>query len=169
MSLLTPDLGILFWMVITFTIVLVILGKFGFPVITKMVNERRDYIRQSLAKADEANHLLENVRQQSDEILNEARKRNTELIKQATVEADHIIQHAKNEATLQSKQKLDEAIRMIELQKHKAVGEIRAQVALLSVAVAEKILRHQLDNAENHDRLVAMFLDEIENSDTLKN
>jgi F-type H+-transporting ATPase subunit b len=156
-------------MTVSFAIVFGLLGKFGFPVITKMADERRDFIRQSLDKADEANRMLESIRQQSDGLVDEARKRNAEIIKQATVEADRIIQQAKNEAVVQSRQKLDEAIRLIDLQKLKAAGEIRAQVALLSVAVSEKILRSRLEKQENHDHLVEMFLDEIEHSDVIRN
>jgi len=169
MSLLTPDLGIIFWMVISFAIVFGILAKFGFPVIIKSADERRDYIQQSLAKADEAIKMLESIKQQSDEILRDARKNQSEIIKQATVEADRIIRKAKEDAVVQSKQKLDETVRLIELQKQKAIGEIRSQVALFSVAVAEKILRRQLDNRDSQDQLVSLFLDEIENSDALKN
>ena len=169
MSLLTPDIGIIFWMVLSFAIVFGILAKFGFPVITKSVDERRDYIQQSLSKADEANKMLESIKLQSDEILNDTRKHQSEIIKQATVEADRIIRKAKDDAVIQSKQKLDETIRLIELQKQKAVGEIRSQVSLLSVAVAEKILRRQLDSQDDHDQLVSLFLDEIESSDAIKN
>jgi len=169
MSLLTPDLGIIFWMVVSFAFVFIILAKFGFPVITQSVNERREYIQQSIAKADEANRMLENIRQQSEETISEAQKRQLEIIKQATVEADRIIQKAKDDAVVQGKQKMDEMIRLLELQKQKAIGEIRSQVALLSVAVAEKILRNQLDSKENHDRLVSLFLDELENSGAIKN
>ena len=168
MSLLTPDLGIIFWMVVSFAIVFIILAKFGFPVITGSVDERRTYIQQSLIKADEANRLLENIRQQSEDTISEAQKRQLEIIKQATVEADRIIQKAKDDAVVQGRQKMDEMIRLLELQKQKAIGEIRSQVALLSVAVAEKILRSQLDDKDNHDRLVSLFLDELEHSDAIK-
>ena len=169
MSLLTPDIGIIFWMAVSFTIVFIILAKFGFPIITQSVNERREYFQQSLAKADEANRALESIRQQSEETISEAQKRQLEIIKQATVEADRIIQKAKDDAVVQGKQKMDEMIRLLELQKQKAVGEIRSQVALLSVSIAEKILRSQLDNKESHDRLVAQFLEELESSNVLKN
>jgi len=169
MSLLTPDFGLLFWMTLSFAIVFGILAKFAFPVITKAVNERKEYIAQSLANADEANRTLENIRQKSEEMIDEARKRQQELIKEATVKSGLIIEKAKEDAALQGKQKLDEALRLIELQKQKALGEIRSQVALLSVGIAEKILRQQLDHSENHDRLITQFLDEIENSTVLRN
>ena len=169
MSLLTPDLGLLFWMTISFAIVFVILAKFAFPVITRMVDERKDYIMQSLSKADEANRALENIKQKSEELIEEARKRQYELIKEATSESNKIIEKAKEDAALHSKQKLDESLRLIELQKHKALGDIRLQVAALSVDIAEKILRQQLEKSENHDRLVEQFLEEIEISGAVKN
>ncbi len=169
MSLLTPSFGLLFWMIISFAIVFGLLAKFGFPIITKSVNERRDYIQQSLAKADEANRTLEIIRQKSDDILNDAHKQQQKILKQATKEAAQIIQKAKDDATIQGKQKLNEAIRLIDLQKQKAIGEIRSQVASLSVDIAEKILRHQLENTETHDKLITQLLDEIENSDAVKN
>jgi F-type H+-transporting ATPase subunit b len=169
MSLLTPDLGLLFWMILSFAIVFGILAKFGFPVITKMVDERRDYIQQSLAKADEANRTLEGIKLKSEELMEDTRRRQAEIIKQATAHAGQIMQKAKEEAAAMGKQKLDEVIRLIDMQKQKAIGEIRAQVAALSVDIAEKILRHQLDNTENHEQLISQFLDEIEDADIAKN
>lgn len=169
MSLLTPSFGLLFWMIVSFAIVFGLLAKFGFPIITQSVNERREYIQESLAKADEANRTLEDIKQKSEVLVEEARKRQTEIIKQATADAGQIMQKAKEEASALGKQKLDEAIRLIDLQKQKAIGEIRAQVAVLSIDIAEKILRHKLDNTENHDQLISQFLDEIEDSDIVKN
>lgn len=156
-------------MVISFAIVFGLLAKFGFPVITQSVDERRKYIQESLEKADEANRMLESIRQQSEQILSEARKSQQEMIKQATADATRIVQKANDEAVVQGKKRLEESLRMVELQKQKAIGEIRAQVARLSVDIAEKILRNQLSHTEDHDRLITGLLDEIENSDTARN
>jgi F-type H+-transporting ATPase subunit b len=167
--LLTPSFGLLFWMVVSFAFVFGLLAKFGFPIITQSVNERRNYIEQSLAKADEANRALENIRQKSEELLDEARKSQQEMIRDASLEANKIIRRAKEEAAVQGKQKLDEVMRSIDLQKQRAIGEIRSQVAVLSVDIAEKILRRQLDHTESYDQLISEFLDEIEHSATAKN
>jgi F-type H+-transporting ATPase subunit b len=156
-------------MLLSFAIVFVILAKYGFPVITKAVDERRDYIRQSLEKADEANRAFDALKQRTETLIEEAKKERKEMIRQATAEADRIIQNARDEASKQGREKLDEALRLIEKQKQQAVGEIRAQVAVLSVHIAEKILRRRLDDADHHDSLVAQFLDEMEDSDILKN
>ena len=151
MSLLTPDFGLLFWMLLSFLIVFGLLTKFGFPVITRMVNERREYIQQSLAAADEANRRLAEIRMESEGILDEARVRQSELIRQATAESDKMILDAKEEAAAEAQKQLDEAMR-----------DIRGQVARLSVDIAEKVLRRQLDDPARQEIFIAHLLDEIE-------
>ena len=69
MSLLLPDSGLLFWMTLVFLVVFFILWKWGFPSIIKMVNERKEYIDESLAKAEEANLRLANIQKQGEELL----------------------------------------------------------------------------------------------------
>ena len=75
MSLLLPDGGLLFWMTIVFLVVFFILWRWGFPSIIKMVNERKNYIDESLAKAEEANLRLANIQKQGEELLMEAREK----------------------------------------------------------------------------------------------
>ena len=162
MSLLTPDFGLLFWMLLSFLIVFGLLTKFGFPVITRMVNERREYIQQSLVAADEANRRLAEIRMESEGILDEARVRQSELIRQATAESDKMILDAKEEAAAEAQKQLDEAMRQIDAQKQQAVSDIRGQVARLSVDIAEKVLRRQLDDPVRQEIFIAHLLDEIE-------
>ena len=153
MSLLTPDFGLLFWMLLSFLIVFGLLTKFGFPVITRMVNERREYIQQSLAAE---------IRMESEGILDEARVRQSELIRQATAESDKMILDAKEKAAAEAQKQLDEAMRQIDAQKQQAVSDIRGQVARLSVDIAEKVLRRQLDDPARQEIFIAHLLDEIE-------
>jgi F-type H+-transporting ATPase subunit b len=162
MSLLTPSFGLLFWMVLSFGIVLWILGKYGFPVIVKMVDQRRDYVKQSLATADEANRKLEGIKQESEAIIGKAHVRQSEIIKQATSEGNQLVQNAKQQAAVEAQRKMDDATRQIEAQKQKAMDEIRGEVAALSITIAEKILRKQLDDPQSQDALIDRLLDEVE-------
>lgn len=162
MSLLTPSFGLLFWMVISFGIVLWILAKWGFPVIVKMVDDRRTYVQQSLATADEANRKLEGVKQESESIIGAAHSRQSEIIKQATNEGNQLVQSAKTQAQIEAQRKIEDAERQIEAQKQRALGEIRGEVAALSITIAEKILRKQLDNPESQDAFIDRLLDEVE-------
>ncbi len=88
MTLLTPDFGLLFWMLISFGIVFGILARFGFPVITRMVDKRRDYIRKSLEVADEAHRKLKTVNTESERILDEAHRRQAEILRAAISESE---------------------------------------------------------------------------------
>ena len=95
-SLLTPDPGLLFWMLLAFVIVFIILAKFGFPVITKMVEDRKNYIDESLKKAREANEKLANIQSESELIMRQAREKQAEILKEAMATRDNIIKEARD-------------------------------------------------------------------------
>lgn len=161
MSLITPDFGLLFWMSIVFLIVLGIVGKFGFKVIVKMVNDRKDYIDSSLQKAHEANEKLANIKVESDALLQEARERQAVILKEAAATRDAIVEKAQDKAHEESNRLLTEAKVEIENQKQAAVSDIRKQVATLSVGIAEKILREKLGDEKTQMDLIERMLDEI--------
>ncbi len=162
MSLLTPDFGLLFWMLVSFLIVFGLLAKFGFPVITRMVDERREYIRKSLENADEANRQLENVKEEARLLLDKAQSRQNEILKQAVAESEQIVRNAREKASEEAAKQIEAAKSQIETQKQKALMEIRTQVAVLSVDIAEKILRNRMDDRDAQQALISRMLDEAE-------
>lgn len=161
MSLITPDFGLLFWMTIVFLIVLGIVSKFGFKVIVKMVNDRKDYIDSSLQKAHEANKKLANIKVESDALLQEARERQAAILKEAAATRDAIVEKAQDKAHEESNRLLTEAKVEIENQRQAAVSDIRKQVATLSVEIAEKVLRKKLGDEKTQMDLIERMLDEI--------
>lgn len=161
MSLITPDFGLLFWMTIVFLIVLGIVSKFGFNVIVKMVNDRKDYIDSSLQKAHEANKKLANIKVESDALLQEARERQAAILKEAAATRDAIVEKAQDKAHEESNRLLTEAKVEIENQRLAAVSDIRKQVATLSVEIAEKVLREKLGDEKTQMDLIERMLDEI--------
>lgn len=165
MSLITPDFGLLFWMAVVFLIVLGILWTFGFPVIVKMVNDRKDYIDDSLRKAHEANERLANIKIESESILQEAREKQALILKEAATTRDAIVEKAQDKAREESNRLIAEAKAEIEAQKQAAISDIRAQVAELSVKVAEKILRKELGDSGKQMDLIDRLLDEVSSSD----
>ena len=161
MSLITPDFGLLFWMTIVFLIVLGIVSKFGFKVIVKMVNDRKDYIDSSLQKAHEANKKLANIKVESDALLQEARERQAAILKEAAATRDAIVEKAQDKAHEETNRLLTEAKVEIENQRQAAVSDIRKQVATLSVEIAEKVLREKLGDEKTQMDLIDRMLDEI--------
>lgn len=165
MSIITPDFGLFFWMTIVFLVVLFILWKYGFPAIVKMVNDRKAYIDDSLRKAHEANEKLANLKAESETLLQEAREKQAQILKEAAATRDAIVEKAQEKAHEEGNRLLAEAKTEIENQKQAAIGEIRAQVAELSVKVAEKILRRELDTTDKQMDLIDKLLDDVASSD----
>ncbi|MBF1644780.1 MAG: F0F1 ATP synthase subunit B [Prevotella sp.] len=164
MSLLLPDSGLLFWMTIVFLVVFFILWRWGFPSIIKMVNERKNYIDESLAKAEEANLRLANIQKQGEELLMEAREKQAQILREASQTRDTIVEQAQEKAHEESARILSEAKAEIESQKQAAIRDIRTQVAELSVQIAEKILRKQLTTSAEQTQLIDSLLDEVASS-----
>lgn len=161
MSLLTPDSGLLFWMVIVFGIVFVILAKYGFPMIIRMVDERKEYIDKSLLAARQANEQLVGVKAESEAILAKAREEQARILNEALATRERIVKEAKTQAQVEGQKLLDEAKKQIQKEKDSAISDIRRQVAVLSVDIAEKILRKNLDNEKEQMAMIDRLLDEI--------
>ena len=160
-AILTPDFGLFFWMLVAFLVVFFLLAKFGFPVITGMVQERKDFIDESLRKAHEASERLENIKQEGEAILQEAREKQAQIMKEAAETRDTIVQKAQEKAKDEGARLLSEAKAEIEAEKQNAIRDIRGQVAELSVLIAEKVLREKLYTETQQMELIDRLLNEV--------
>lgn len=161
MDLLIPSTGLLFWMCITFFIVYALLRKFGFPAIVGMVNERKQFIDDSLRKAQEANEKLANIQKEGESILREARDKQSQMLKEATATRDAIIEKAQTQAKGEAARLIADAKTQIEAEKASAIREIRAEMAQISVQVAEKVVRKNLADDASQMELIDKLLDEV--------
>jgi F-type H+-transporting ATPase subunit b len=161
MDLLIPSTGLLFWMTITFLVVLGLLWKFGFPVIVKMVNERKAFIDGSLKKAHEANEKLANIKAEGEQLLQEAREKQVQILKEAMNTRDAIVSQAQDKAKAEGSKILSEAKAEIETEKQNAIRDIRSQVAELSVMIAGKVLRQNLSDDKQQMEMINCLLDEV--------
>jgi F-type H+-transporting ATPase subunit b len=164
-SILTPDPGLLLWMLAAFLVVFVVLAKFGFPVIIGMVEKRKNFIDESLRKAHEATTRLENIKQESESILQEARDKQVAILKEAANTREAIVEDARVKAREESARIISDAKAEIESQKQAAITAIRQQVALLSVEVSEKVLRKKLDTDQAQMDYINLMLDEVTAND----
>ena len=161
MSLITPDFGLFFWMTVVFLVVLFILWKWGFPVIVKMVDERKAFIDESLKKAHEANERLANIQKEGESILQEAREKQAQILKEAAETRDAIVEKAQDKARSEGARLLEEAKAAIEQEKKAAIADIRQQVATLSVEIAEKVHRANLKDDKSQMDLIDRMLDDV--------
>lgn len=161
MSLLTPDFGLVFWMLFCFLIVLFILGKYGWPVIIGMINKRGDYIEESLKAAHEANEKLQNIKAEGEKILSEAKGEQINILKEAAKMKEQIIGDAKDKAQVEAEKIIENAKAAILKEKENAIKDIRAQVAELSIGIAEKVLRRELADERSQTEMINTLLDEV--------
>ena len=148
-------------MTVVFLVVLFVLWKWGFPVIVKMVEERKAYIDESLRKAHEANERLANIQKEGESILQEARKKQAQILKEAADTRDAIVEKAQDKARSEGVRLLEEARVAIEQEKKAAIADIRQQVATLSVEIAEKVLRQNLKDDKAQMDLIDRMLDDV--------
>jgi F-type H+-transporting ATPase subunit b len=162
MSLLTPDLGLLFWMLVSFGVVFFVLAKFGFPIIVKMVEERKSFIDKSLEAAKEANKRLAGIQQEGERILKHAHEQEMRILKEAEEMRNKVVEEAKGQAGIEAGKLIEEAKNAIRKEKEMALRDLRNQMATLSIGIAEKILRKNLDNQSAQRELVNQLIEEAQ-------
>ena len=158
MNLVTPDAGLLFWMVVIFGLVFFLLWKFGFPIITEMVEKRNGTIEKSLKDAHEIEARMGQMVEEHARMLDETRKEQAQILRDATETRNKILANAKEEAREEAGKILAEARTEIAAEKEAALRDVRKEVAVLSVSIAEKILQKELakdqEQREYIDRMV---------------
>ena len=160
MSLLTPDFGLLFWMLISFGAVFFVLAKWGFPIITRMVDKRKEYIQESLVSAQKAIEQLTTIQQQSEAILSAAKIEQVKILKEAADTRERIIAESRELARQAGNKEMEEVRKQIETEKDQAIRDIRRQVAELSVDIAEKVLRESLKDPKQQVSMIDRLVDE---------
>lgn len=160
MSLLLPEAGLLFWMLLAFGVVFFVLYKYGFPVITSMIDERKKFIDEALDNAKLANARLAGIEEQGRQILEKANDEQVKILREAVAARDKIIKEAQEKAESEGARMLAEAREQIRQEKEDALREIRAQVAELSIAISEKVIRKELSDDKAHDAYMDSLLDE---------
>lgn len=161
MDLLIPSTGLLFWMTLVFIVVLIVMWYVGIPAISKMVLERKQFIDDSLRKAEEAEEKLANIQKESEALLQAAREKQADILKDAKITHDSIVSKAETDAREQANKLIAEAKSQIEAEKASAIREIRSQVAELSVQIAEKVVRRNLSGETAQMELIDKLLDEV--------
>ena len=156
-----PDSGLLFWMTIIFAIVFFVLAKFGFPIITGMVEKRNKRISDSLEAAHIAEEALAQLTQEQERIISETRATQTKLMQEAAAERDKMIAQAQDKAREEAQKIMDDARVRIQQEKEAAVREVRQEVAKLSIVIAEKVVRKELSSDDAQKALVDKLLNEV--------
>jgi F-type H+-transporting ATPase subunit b len=161
MDLITPDFGLFFWMLVTFSLVFVILKKFAWKPIVQALKERESNIQEGIENARDARNELENVKLKSEKILSESVVERDQLIRQGRDIKEALIAEARKQAEAEAKKMVDLAKKHIEEEKIAAINQIKLQIASLSVEIAERMLRKNLKEDKHQKELMNTLLDEF--------
>jgi len=154
MSLVTPAVGLMFWTCIVFTLLVILLKKFAWKPILSAVDDRNEKINSALEAAERAKIEIENLNNDNERILLEAKSERDQLLKEARDIKDVIIKEAKEKASLESEKILNSAKDQINNEKMKALTELKNSVAALSIDIAEKVLRNELKEKTNQEQFI---------------
>lgn len=164
MELFTPEVGLIFWMFIAFIIVFLILAKWGWPVIIKMMDKRAATIDKGVEDARQAKEQLDNARAEAEKYVQEAQSRQQDLLREANKMKTDIIEQARHEAAAAAQREMDQAKVAIEQARKQAELQLRNEVGRFSIEIAEKMIRSKMSDDKAQTELVNKLLDEIENN-----
>lgn len=161
MELVKPEIGLIFWQLISFSVVLFILGKFAWKPILQLLHDRESSIESALNAAEEAKSEMTMLKSENEKILAQANREKDEILADARKIKDQIISEARKQAAEEADKLIIVAKQLIQAEKTAAVKEIKSAVASLSVSVAEKILKSELKDASKYNDYVSQSLDEF--------
>lgn len=161
MGFVTPDYGTIFWMIIIFGIALFVLKKFAWGPILKALKDRERSIADALNSAEKAREEVAGLKAGNEQIILEARREKEVILKEARDIKDKIVADAKNVAVTEAQKTIESAKQQIDAEKDAAINDIKKQVAELSVLIAEKVIKKQLENSKDQEKLVEDLLKDL--------
>ncbi|MFV0237584.1 MAG: F0F1 ATP synthase subunit B [Flavobacteriales bacterium] len=161
MELITPSIGLIFWTTVTFLILLVILRVVAWKPILKTVNDRDENIKNAIESAERAREEMETLKANNDKILREARIEREGILSEAREMYDKIVAEAKEKAYETGAKELEIARQNIHQEKMAAQTELKNELAALSIGIAEKILKTELQDTSKQENLVTSLVEDI--------
>ncbi|MCB2378750.1 F0F1 ATP synthase subunit B [Hymenobacter sp. BT635] len=161
MDLITPNIGLIFWQLVIFLIVLFLLAKFAWKPILGSLKEREDSIESALRMADQAKLEMQQLKAGNEKLIAEARMERDKMMQEATQMANQLIEQAKSKATEEGSRMIMQAREAIQNEKQAALTEVKNTAAKLSIDIAERILRRELADSGSQQQLVDSYLKDV--------
>ena len=161
MGLVMPDFGLLFWMVVSFSLLLWLLKKFAWQPILQALTSREETIEKALQSAELAKNEMVKLQAGNEKLLKEAIHERERIVKEARELKDSIVRDAKNQAILEANKVMEEAKAAITRERAEAVNEMKSVISSFSLEIAEKILKERLSDDKKQKELVSNYLENI--------
>jgi F-type H+-transporting ATPase subunit b len=161
MELVKPDIGLIFWMLVTFSIVLVILRKFAWKPIVNSLKNRENSIDKALNEAKSAREEIANLKAENEKIIQEAKIERDTIIKGAKEKGDEIIKISRSDAEKERKRILEETKNLVRKEKEVAFSEIKSELSEIIIDTASKIIRKELSDKKAHQEIIENNLKDL--------
>lgn len=160
-SLITPSFGLLFWMLIGFGILVFILGKFAWPIITKSIAKRENYIETQLAEAEKLKNGMAELEKKHEEMMNQTKIERDKILADARALSEQMYETAKEKANKEAALLIEDAKKTINFEKMKAMTDIKNEIANISIDMAEKILRQELTDKKKQEEVINGWINDF--------
>ena len=161
MQLVTPGIGLLFWMLVSFSLVLFVLGKYAWKPIMKGLHQREDTIEKALEAANEAKKEMLKLKAGNEQLLRDAKDERDALMRDARKLKEAILDEAREKAHEEADRIIENARENIQFEKMAAINELKNQIASFSIEIAETLIGKELENKEQQQQLTEKLLNEV--------
>ena len=155
------SIGLFFWQTVIFILLIFLLKKYAWKPILDAVNEREEGIKNALLSAEKAKEEMASLQSDNEETLKKARAERDLLLKEAREMKQQLIDEAKNEAQTEAKKIIAQAQTTIQNEKKAAISDLKNQVAILSIDIAEKVLKEKLSDDKTQMNLVKDLVKDV--------
>ncbi len=162
MKLVSPEIGLIFWMTLCFVLLILILKKYAWKPILKALEEREKNIENALSQAEQARSKIEDLQKDQDNIIRDAKKERELILNEAKKLAEEYRTQQQKIVNEEMAQKMARIKESIEMEKRAAVEELKQNVASLSVNIAEGILEKKLSIDSENEEFIKRNLDKLE-------
>ena len=157
--LINPGLGTFVWMLVSFGVLVFILGKWGWPMLLKALKNREKAIADSLNAAEKAREEMKQLVAHNEDLLKEAKAERDEMLRNARLTSEKIVEDARLKATEEADRIVENARENINYEKLKAMHDLKNQIANLSIEIAEKLVKTELSDREKATNFVTRELE----------
>jgi F-type H+-transporting ATPase subunit b len=161
MQLVTPGIGLIFWMLVSFSLVLFVLGKYAWGPIMKGIHQREDSIEKALEAANEAKKEMLQLKAGNEQLLRDAKDERDALMRDAHKVKEAILEEARLKANEEAARIMENARENIQYEKMAAINELKNQIATISIEIAEKVIGKELENKKAQQELTEKLLKDV--------
>jgi F-type H+-transporting ATPase subunit b len=161
MELLTPGTGLIIWQLIVFVLLVLLLSKLAWKPIINSLKERERSIQDALDTAEKARHEMSQLRSDNERLLKEAREERERILREAREVANRMKDEAQHDAKRSADKIIEDAKAAINIEKQAALKEVRIQVSMFALDIAEKLMKKNLSGDKAQKELVEGYIKDL--------